>query len=67
VPEEQPGALATLLRGAGAEVEVEWVPAGHHLTAGEPPAIAAWLKAQGDRLKPAEAQPNAQREKETAA
>ena len=32
VPREQAEHLADLLRGAGAEVALEWVPAGHQLT-----------------------------------
>jgi predicted esterase/catechol 2,3-dioxygenase-like lactoylglutathione lyase family enzyme len=44
VPEQQPSTLAALLHDAGAQVELEWVQAGHPVTSGELSRIAAWLK-----------------------
>ncbi|MBV8456694.1 MAG: VOC family protein [Acetobacteraceae bacterium] len=44
VPQEQPAELATLLGGAGAVVDLEWVKAGHQVSKGEVTRIASWLQ-----------------------
>jgi phospholipase/carboxylesterase len=43
VPPDQPETLARLLRSAGANVTLEWVPAGHQLTESELKRARDWL------------------------
>jgi predicted esterase len=44
VPLDQPQALADLFRSAGADVTLEWAPAGHGLTQGEVSKAQNWLR-----------------------
>ena len=49
VPAENTERLATLLRDAGADVQLHWSPGGHELTRGDIAAAGAWLsKATGE-------------------
>jgi phospholipase/carboxylesterase len=43
VPRENALRLATMLRDAGAKVELHWEPAGHTLTNGDVAAARAWM------------------------
>lgn len=43
VPEGQPEELAAMLRGFGADVALDWQPAGHGLGAADFSAMRAWL------------------------
>jgi predicted esterase len=43
IPPEETDKLATLLRGAGANVTLRWDPAGHTLTRGDIDAAREWL------------------------
>ncbi len=43
IPPEETDQLATLLRGAGANVTLRWDPAGHTLTRGDIDAARTWL------------------------
>lgn len=43
VPVTQPERLATLLRGGGAAVTLEWVPGGHQLTRGDLTHAQQWI------------------------
>ena len=47
VPVEETERLAALLRTAGADVTVHWVPGGHRLTFGEDQAARAWWDGGG--------------------
>jgi predicted esterase len=44
VPETQTERLAELLRQAGADVTLKWVPGGHGITKGELEAAARWIR-----------------------
>ncbi len=46
VPEDQPEALAELLKRNGAQVTLAWQPAGHQLGGGDIQAARDWLRGQ---------------------
>lgn len=52
VPATQAERLAAIFRSAGAEVTLEWQPAGHQLTAGDVRTGQGWLTRRADGAAP---------------